>query len=184
MANRDVRDTAHAGGIFHALIHLDHVLHHGYQALRKIRSKPRIKKRERVVAYFVLHGILIALGQLREALNLLTELEPSLRDVIADFEEDLVLWTSFRDDAAHIVDRTHRASRPVQNDAVINQYEYGYDTDVLAYDYESDIVRTGLSDTMALRPAIGKVREIVTVLYESIIEGYGSGAILPPPRYR
>jgi hypothetical protein len=180
---RKIRDAAHAGGIADAFRHLRHVMVYGYEALRR-PSKAKPKQREVVVRYFILHGIVTALGQVRETLNLLTEVEPSLKSVVAPFEPDLKLWTRFRDDAAHIVDRTHRTPMPNDNDAVVGSDQYGYDSDVLAYDEAADIVRTGLTHTMVLRSAIQRAEEIMSAVIEAIAEGYRAKTIQPPPRYR
>jgi hypothetical protein len=183
-AKREIRETAHAGGMVHTLVHLHHVITYGYDGLRRLTGKGKMKRRERVVGYHLVHGILISLGQVREALSILVELESSLRDAFAPFEEDLVRWTLFRDDAAHLIDRTHRVSLPGQHDARIGEDEYGYDTDLLPYDYGSDTVRTGADNTMVLKPEVDKVYEILSVAFERTVVGYREGTVKPPPRYR
>lgn len=126
------------GGVWTSLARLRNIVHYGYAELRR-PTKAKPKQREIVVRYFVLHGIVLALGQVKEALHLLIELEPSLNVVVEPYAVDVPLWKRFRDDAAHIIDRTHRLSSPVQNDAVIDVDAYGYDADVLKYEPESDL---------------------------------------------
>lgn len=186
MARRKLRDTAHAGGIFHALVHLHHVLNHGHDVLKRLKRKANPKRRERVEAYLVLHGILVSLGLVRETVNLLIRAEPSLEVVFAPFKDDLMLWARFRNDAAHLVERTHTVSSRDQNenDPVIKQGPYGYDADVLGYDEQTDTIRTGLSDTMILRSAIDRVEVIMVAVHEAITAGYNAKTIQPPPRYR
>jgi hypothetical protein len=168
----------------HTLVHLNHVITYGYDGLRRLTGKSKLKRRERAVVYQLICGILISLGHVRETLGILVELEPSLRDAFALFEEDLVRWTLFRDDAAHLIDRTHRVSLPGQHDARIREDEYGYDTDLLAYDYEPDTVRTGADNTMVLKSQVDKVYEILTVALERTSDGNRAGTVKPAPRYR
>ncbi len=183
MVVRKARDAAHAGAVWTSLARLRNILQYGYAALRR-PTKAKPKQREIVIRYFILHGLVTALGQVREAVQLLIEVQPSLRPVIGPYEGDLALWKQFRDDAAHVVDRTHRVSSPLQNDAVIDLDKYGYDTDVLKYEEDTDTVRTGLNDALILGSAIGRVEDITFALGESIVAGYRNGTISPPLRHR
>jgi hypothetical protein len=184
MAGRKLKDTAHAGGIFLALVHLHHVLNHGYDVLKRLKRKAKPRRRERVEAYLVLHCMLHSLGHVRETVNLLILAESSLEDVFVPFKDDLALWARFRNDAAHLIERTHTVPSRGQNDPVIAQEQYGYDTDVLGYDDTTDTIRTGRTDTMVLRAAIDKVEVIMVAAYDAINNGYGAKTIQPPPRYR
>ena len=184
MAGRKLKDTAHAGGIFLALVHLHHVLNHGYDVLKRLRRRAKPKRRERVEGYLVLHGILVSLGLVRETVNLLIRAESSLGPVFAPFRDDLALWTRFRHDAANLVERTHTFPSPKQNNPVIAQDQYGYDTDILGYDDATDIVRTGLTDAMVLRDAIDKVEVIMTAAYTAMAQGALTIRFSLPPRYR
>ena len=183
MSRRPVRRTAHPWGVIHGLVHLHHVINEGYAALRDSPHTEEATKRERVVTYFILHGIVESLGQVREALVLLGDMAECLADIETHFQEDLDEWTNFRDDSAHIIDRTHRVSRPNDNDAVLQENELGYDTDTLAYNWDTDEVRTGVSHKMVLRPAVEKVEVILRYTNQRIGEALARGKIQPPPRF-
>lgn len=183
MAARKVRKNAHAGGIWTSLARLRNILRYGHAALRR-PTKAKPKQREVVTRYLVLQGLITTFGHVREAVNLLVEVQPSLGPVIKPYKKDLQLWAKFRNDAAHVVERTHYESLPSQNDAVIDMDQYGYDTDVLKYEEDTDTVRTGLNDAMVLGACIDRVEEITVTMFDAIRKGYGNGSILPPPRLR
>lgn len=184
MTNRPVRDTASPWGLIHSFVHLNHVVTHGSNALREHAAKRETTEQERVVGYFIVHGLVEALGHVREALRLLVEVAPCLSGIDEPFSDDLNLWTRFRDDAAHMIDRTHRVSNPGQNDATIGATEYGYDTDTLGYDRESDEIRTGATDRLPLAAAVQRTYEILVTVDEKISEAGKAGLIPPPPRFR
>jgi hypothetical protein len=183
MAQRRLRENAHAGGVWTSLARLRNILRYGHAALRR-PTKARPKQREVVRRYLVLHGLITTLGHVREAADLLVKAQPSLRSVMKAFEKDFTLWTKFRNDAAHVVERTHYESLPSQNEAIIDMDQYGYDTDVLKYEEDTDTVRTGLNDEMCLGAAIDRAEELTLAMGEAISKGYRDGSILPPPRFR
>jgi hypothetical protein len=97
---------------------------------------------------------------------------------------DVEKWTLFRDDSAHVIDRTHRVSFGKQNDAVIREDEHGYDADTVTYDWDTDTVRTGVSHTLLLGPAVGASGRLYLSVRQSIMAAFQNGDIAPPPGYR
>ena len=184
MKKRPVRETTHAWSVLYTFAHLYFILNLGYEVLREKKLTAEATNRERVILYFVLHGIVESLAQVEEAINILAEIEPSLSDVRNPFEEDFALWRRFRDDAAHIADRTHRVSLPGQNDARIREDQYGYDADTLGYDYDTDTVYTGTAHSMPLRDAIEKAKAVMFHADQRIQDAASKGLIRPPPRFR
>lgn len=178
------RPTSHPWAVLHSFGVLYRLLDEGYRVLRDCPHTEAATDRERATSYFILHGIVEALGQAREALTLLADMEPCLGDLSAAYKDDLDRWTKFRDDTAHVIDRTHRVSRENQNNSVIREDEYGYDADTVTYDWDDDRVNTGISDSMLLRPAIDKFAEIFTYARRRVQEEHRSGRIKPPQSFR
>lgn len=181
MHNRKLKENVHVGGVWGSLAILRNILRSGHATLRR-PTKAKPKQRDIVTRYFVLQGIVIALGHMIEGARLLVKIEPSLASVVAPFENDFETWKRFRDDAAHVVDRTHYESLRSQNDALINLDEYGYDTDVLRYDDKNDLICTGLSDSLNPGDAIERADQLLLALAATIAIGYRNGSIPPPPR--
>jgi len=184
MSKRAPRPTTHPWAVLQSLGVLIHLIHEGYGALRDNPQDETASNRERAVTYFILHGVVEALGQIREALTLLEEVRPSFAGLAASFEKDLDTWTLFRDDSAHVIDRTHRVSLRNQNNAVIREDENGYDTDTLTYDWETDTVRTGISGSLLLGAAVSTSQRIFLYVRQCIMGAYQNGDLAPPPGYR
>ena len=184
MTRNPARRASHPWAVLQSLGVLCRLIHEGYSALRDCPHTEAATDRERVVTYFILHGVVEALGQIREALTLLVEIEPSFDGLAASFEEDLDKWTAFRDDSAHVVDRTHRVSLGKQNDAVIREDEHGYDADTVTYDWDTDIVRTGVSHALPLGPAVSTSGRLYLLVRHRIMAAFQNGDIAPPPGYR
>lgn len=184
MAKRPPRPTTHPWAVLQSLDVLVHLIYEGYLALREQPHTEAATNRERTITYFLLHGVVEALGQIREAFALLAEIEPCFDGLSGPFQEDLERWTAFRDDAAHVIDRTHRMSLPKQNNAVIREDDYGYDTDTVTYDWDTDTVRTGLSNAMLLGSAVAISRQVFLLARQSIMSAFQNGDIAPPPGHR
>jgi len=86
--------------------------------------------------------------------KLLVEVEPCLSGIDAPFADDLALWTGFRDDSAHMIDRAHRVSAPGQNHAVMDASEYGYDPGTLGFERDKDEIYTGPKDRLPFVVAV------------------------------
>jgi hypothetical protein len=83
MARNPARRTSHPWAVLQSLGVLCRLIQEGYGALRDCPHTEEATDRERVVTYFILHGVAEALGQIREALTLLAEIEPSFDGLAA-----------------------------------------------------------------------------------------------------
>lgn len=183
MQRRPIRKSTPPEAVIYALAHLHHVATEGYAILRDGPHSEEATKRERVVKYCVLHGIVESLGQVREALVLLKDIN-SCFAIEAPYIDHLDQWTAFRDDSVHFIDRTHRIPREGQNNAILAESAVGYDADTLAYDWDTDNVRTGVSNTMKLGPAVKKVEEIIYHVNGRIQDAYTRRLIDTPTPLR
>jgi hypothetical protein len=127
----------------------------------------------------VVAGIVQYLAMFREALIILEEIAPSLKDTREHFKLDLTTWSRFRDDAAHVPDRSFREPLSWTHDAKYSD-QLGPGANVLAYELENDTVTTGHGHQMVLGQAITRAGELIQRLDERIRQDHVSG-LLPPP---
>lgn len=123
------------------------------------------------------------LATFQEALIILEELAPTLTDVRANFSEDMKMWTRFRDDAAHVADRTFRLPLRSAHDAAV-QDEFGPGASILVYDISTDNVTTGAGSSMVLVDALKRIDELVECLGSRLAQDNAKGLIARPSEKR
>lgn len=120
-----------------------------------------------------------------KALTALQELAPCVGDIKARFAAGLQAWSTFRDDAAHIIDRTLR--EPIvwgpkgDNQAALNASTWDWEegTLVVGYDSANDRVVTGTS-SLDLGKAIERASEIYGLVSTRVNEETLIGNIEAP----
>lgn len=152
----------------------------GYKALRKQVGLLQIYE-DSVVGTFIANGLVQFLYFQGEALDLLVEIAPSVADVNTLYSADVGVWRKFRDDAAHVVDRTFRVS-PGRHDAVYSDPKFGPGTLVLGYNYGKDQILTGddPSAVLNLGKAVRKAPELSGAVSRRLSEETQKGTVPKP----
>jgi len=152
--------------------------------LRKLIQEPLLFENF-ALGTFLIQGLVISLNGVNEALTILQEIAPCVGDLRGQFESDLQHWSNFRDDAAHIIDRTLRApvarGARLDNDAALdaNTWDWEDGTLVVGYDSVNDRIITG-SVTLDLSKAIKRASEIYGLVSQRVNEETHKGNIDAP----
>ncbi|HLI96991.1 MAG TPA: hypothetical protein VKT72_13050 [Candidatus Baltobacteraceae bacterium] len=107
----------------------------------------------------MLTGLLILLAGQKEALEVASDMDSSLAPLKVQYAAVLNDWASFRHDAAHAAERIFR-QLPNRNNVNDPQTRSG-DTVVIAYDWKTEIVRTGDGRMMNVPDALRASQEII-----------------------
>lgn len=164
-------------------------LNSGYKVLKKSAVQPLEPPvyEQITVGTFVVGGIATSLSWIEEAVEALEEAAPPVRGIAKRYEAQFEEWRTFRDDAAHVVDRTLREPVKRRNvddhDSAVTDPEYGRGTLVIGYDHTRDVLVTGTHE-LALDKAIETAGEIYDVASREVNEQTQLGNIArptPPP---
>lgn len=152
----------------------------GHKALRKMRPSPPIFE-ALTVGSFVVGGMAMALSAIEEAVVLLEEVAPCVNGIHARYKADFDEWRRFRDDAAHIVDRTFRRSVSGRNDhdSSIIDPQFGSGTLVVGYDAASDLLVTG-THALKLGEAVQQALNVYGCVSQIVNEETHKGNIPSP----
>lgn len=174
------KSIATAWAVLASIHELATTLSSGHKALRKMRISPPVFE-ALAVGTFVAGGIAMALSAVEEAVVLLEEVAPCVGNIRGRYVSDFEVWRRFRDDAAHIVDRTFREGvrRRNDHDSSIIDPQFGSGTLVVGYDHENDMLVTG-THTLRLGSAVQQALNIYAHVSQVISEETHKGNIPAP----
>lgn len=153
MKKAPVRSGISAWGVLGFIGELATRLDSGHKTLRRIAPKAAVLHEIITLGTFLVGGIAQTLAALEEAADILIEVAPSVADVKVGFESDFSIWSAFRDDAAHVADRTFREPVDDRHDALLDARSG--ETLVIGYNFSSDTIETGTS-SLCVESAIAR----------------------------